>query len=181
MASRAPSYQQGLRALNNGDTSLLQVISGNAKSTSFGGSKTGIGINVEQELTDDIGIFARAGWNDGEHVTWAFTEIDQTLQAGVNIKGAQWKRKEDVAGIAGVLNGISSDHRAFLKAGGNGFIIGDGELNYGNEAILEAYYNAKLFDNVWLSADYEFVHNPGYNRDRSGPVHIFGVRGHVEF
>lgn len=180
-ASRAPSYQQGLAALEDGDTTLLQVISGNAKGTTYGGKKTGIGLNVEQQITDDIGVFARAGFNDGKHVSWAFTEIDQTFHAGLNFKGTQWKRKEDVAGIAGVINGISADHRAFLKAGGYGFIIGDGGLNYGNEAILEAYYNAKLFDHVWLSLDYEFVHNPGYNKDRSGPIHIFGVRGHVEF
>ena len=138
-------------------------------------------MSLEQQLTDDIGIFARAGWNDGKDVTWAFTEIDETLHAGLNIKGASWKRKQDVAGIAAVVNGISADHRAFLKAGGYGFIIGDGNLNYGHESILEAYYNAKLFDNVWLSVDYELVHNPGYNKDRSGPVHVFGVRGHVEF
>lgn len=180
-ASRAPSYREGLEALENGDTALLNVISGNGKATTYGGSKTGIGLNLEQQITDDIGIFARAGFNDGKHVTWAFTEIDQTIQAGLNIKGTQWKRSEDVAGIAGVLNGISSDHQAFLKAGGYGFIIGDGNLNYGHESILEAYYNAKLFDHVWLTFDYEFVHNPGYNKDRSGPVNVFGVRGHVEF
>jgi high affinity Mn2+ porin len=101
--------------------------------------------------------------------------------AGLNFKGTQWKRKEDVAGIAGVVNGISADHQAFLKAGGYGFIIGDGNLNYGHETILEAYYAAKLFDHVWLTFDYEFVHNPGYNKDRAGPVNVFGVRGHVEF
>jgi hypothetical protein len=180
-ASRAPSYQQGLHALEDGDTALLNVISGNGKATTYGGTKTGIGLNVEQQITDDIGIFARAGWNDGKHVTWAFTEIDQTFMAGLNFKGTQWNRENDVAGIAGVVNGISADHRAFLKAGGYGFIIGDGNLNYGHESILEAYYNAKLFDHVWLTFDYEFVHNPGYNKDRSGPVNVFGVRGHVEF
>jgi high affinity Mn2+ porin len=180
-ASRAPSYQQGLEALKDGDTTLLDEISGDAKPTTYGGNKTGIGLNLEQQISDDIGVFARVGWNDGKHVTWAFTEIDQTVHAGLNFKGTQWKRKEDVAGIAGVVNGISPDHRAFLKAGGYGFIIGDGNLNYGHESILEAYYNAKLFDNVWLTFDYEFVHNPGYNKDRSGPVHVFGIRGHVEF
>ena len=180
-ASRAPSYQEGLAALKDGDTTLLDVISGNAKATTYGGNKTGIGLNLEQQITDNVGIFARAGWNDGKHVSWAFTEIDQTVMAGFNFDGFLWKREDDVAGIAGVINGISSDHRAFLKAGGYGFIIGDGALNYGNESILEAYYNAKLFDHVWLSVDYEFVHNPGYNKDRSGPVHVFGVRGHVEF
>ena len=79
------------------------------------------------------------------------------------------------------LDGISADHQAFLKAGGYGFIIGDGNLNYGHEAITEFYYSAKLMDNFWLSFDYQFVVNPGYNKDRHGPVNVFGFRGHVAF
>jgi high affinity Mn2+ porin len=179
-ASRAPSYEQGLNALSNGDAYLLDVIAGNAEGNSFGGHKTGIALNVEQEITDNIGAFARIGWNDGKHATWAFTEIDQTAHIGISCKGGRWKRKDDVAGIAISANGISSDHRAFLKTGGYGFIIGDGKLNYGNESIVEAYYSLKLYHWFWLSFDYQFVNHPGYNKDR-GPVHVFGIRGHVEF
>ena len=179
-ASRAPSYNDGLTAIKTGDTTLLKVISGNAKGNSYGGSKTGLFLNMEQELTRDIGAFARVGWNDGKHATWAFTEIDQTIHAGLSIKGSTWRRKQDVAGIAASINGISADHRAFLKAGGNGFIVGDGTLNYGHEAIVEAYYNARLFNNIWVTADYQFVNNPAYNKDR-GPVHVFSIRGHIEF
>lgn len=78
------------------------------------------------------------------------------------------------------MNGISADHQAFLKAGGYGFIIGDGNLNYGYEEILETYYKAALFTNVYISADYQFVNHPAYNKDR-GPVHVFAIRGHFEF
>jgi high affinity Mn2+ porin len=179
-ASRAPSYAEGLNALKTNDTFLLKVISGNAQNNVFGGKKPGICLNMEQEITDDIGAFARIGWNDGKYATWAFTEIDQTVHAGLSLKGTRWKRKDDVAGIAAVVNGISSGHRAFLKEGGYGFIIGDGALNYGYEEIAEAYYNIKLFSAFWLSFDYQFVNHPAYNKDR-GPVHVFGVRGHVEF
>ncbi|HEV2480962.1 MAG TPA: carbohydrate porin [Puia sp.] len=179
-ASRAPSYKEGMVALTDHDSALLAVISGNAEGTSYGGHKTGVFLNMEQQVSNTIGIFARAGWNDGKGATWAFTEIDQTAHAGLSFNGSRWKRAEDVAGIAGVVNGISADHRAFLKAGGYGFIIGDGNLNYGHEEILEAYYNAKLFGNVWTTLDYQFVNNPGYNRDR-GPVHVFAIRGHIEF
>lgn len=179
-ASRAPTYKEGLAALATGDTTLLKVISGNAEEMVYGGHKTGIGLNVEQQLTNDIGAFGRVGWNDGKGATWAFTEIDQTIHAGLSIKGTHWKREDDVVGIAGVINGISADHRAFLKAGGYGFIIGDGNLNYGHEEILETYYNAKLFKNIWVTVDYQFVNHPGYNKDR-GPVHVFAARGHIEF
>lgn len=178
-ASRAPSYQDGLNALKTNDSFLLKVISGNAENTSFGGKKKGVGINIEQEITNDIAVFARAGWNDGKYVTWAFTEIDQTAHVGFSFKGTKWKRKDDVAGIAAVVNGISSDHREFLKDGGYGFIIGDGALNYGHEEIIETYYNLKLFSSVTLGFDYQFVNHPAYNKDR-GPVHVFGIRAHVE-
>lgn len=179
-ASRAPSYKAGMDALRKGDTALLNVISGNGKSTSYGGKKTGVYLNLEQEIANGIGFFARAGGDDGKGATWAFTEIDQTVQAGFSFKGMRWKRNEDMAGIAVVVNGISPEHRAFLKAGGYGFIIGDGTLNYGHEAIIETYYSARLFDHIWGTFDYQFVHNPGYNKDRKGPVHVFGFRAHIE-
>jgi len=180
-ASRAPSYQQGLTALSDGDTTLLNVISGNAEGTTYGGKKTGFYLNLEQELTNSLGIFARIGWNDGKHASWAFTEIDQTVQLGISKKGIPWKRYGDVAGLAVVVNGLSSDHRAFLKAGGYGFIIGDGKMNYRNENILETYYSAQLTPLFWLTADYQLVLNPAYNKDRMGPVNVFALRGHFAF
>jgi high affinity Mn2+ porin len=180
-ASRAPSYEQGLEALKTGDQKILNVIDGSDEGSAYGGKKTGIGLGMEQALTDNLGVFARLGWNDGKHVSWAFTEIDQTVQAGLSLKGAGWKRKDDVVGLAGVVNGISADHRAFLKAGGYGFIIGDGTLNYGHESIIETYYNCRVFEHFYASFDYQFVHNPGYNKDRSGPVSVFALRGHIEF
>jgi high affinity Mn2+ porin len=179
-ASRAPSYQAGLSALQTGNTTLLNVISGNDENKTYGGNKTGLGLNLEQELSDNLGFFARVGWNDGKHVSWAFTEIDQTVSAGLSLKGARWNRKNDVVGLAEVINGISADHRAFLKAGGYGFIIGDGNLNYGHEAITEFFYNARLTSTFWLSFDYQLVLNPAYNKDRHGPANVFGFRGHIE-
>jgi hypothetical protein len=179
--SRAPSYKAGLEAVKTGDSALLNVIDGTGEGTSYGGHKTGIGLNMDQELTDNIGVFARAGWNDGQYATWAFTEIDQTASAGLSFKGAPWKRADDVVGVAAVVNGISAAHQAFLKAGGYGFIIGDGNLNYGHESIVETYYNARLYEHCYLTFDYQFVTNPAYNKDRQGPVHVFAFRGHIEF
>lgn len=143
-------------------------------------SKAGAGLNFEQELADGVGVFARAGFNDGRTETWAYTEIDQTLSAGVSISGKRWSRAGDTLGIAGVASGLSSDHRRYLEAGGYGFIIGDGRLNYEPEEILETYYNLKAFKWLTIAADYQFVENPGYNHDR-GPVNIFAVRIHAEY
>jgi high affinity Mn2+ porin len=176
--SKAPSYKDGINALATNDNFLLDVISGDAENNSYGGKKFGLGLNIEQKLTDEVGFFSRIGWNDGKYASWAFTEIDQTFTAGLSVKGNWWKRDEDIFGIAFANNGISSDHRNFLKEGGYGFIIGDGKLNYGHETIIESYYNAKLLKFLRLSFDYQFVKNPAYNKDR-GPVHVFGLRGNV--
>ena len=142
--------------------------------------KFGVTLNAEQKITDDLGAFTRVGWNDGRTETFAFTEIDQSFQAGLSLQGSLWQRPEDTVAVAVVVNGISKDHRDYLAAGGLGFILGDGRLTYGPETILEFYYQARPAKSLFVSLDYQFVDNPGYNRDR-GPVSIFGLRVHVEF
>lgn len=146
----------------------------------YGRTKSGFAVNAEQELTDNIGVFGRLSWNDGQNETWAFTEIDRSLNIGMQLSGSMWQRASDKVGIALVANGLSDPHRQYLASGGYGFIIGDGRLNYGSELIAEVYYSGKLFNNFWVSPDYQFIIDPAYNKDR-GPVHVVGVRGHVEF
>ena len=177
--SKAPSYEEGMQAINTKDSFLLNVISGNVENNSYGGKKLGIGVNLEQTLTDQIGFFSRIGWNDGKDVSWAFTEIDRTFSLGLSIRGDKWNRANDVIGITGVANAISKDHKEFLKSGGYGFIIGDGYLNYGYESIIEGFYDARILNFLWASFDYQYVNNPGYNKDR-GPAHVFAIRVHVE-
>jgi high affinity Mn2+ porin len=143
-----------------------------------GRNKYGFGLNVEQAIATNIGAFLRVGWNDGRNETWAFTEIDRTAALGFSFNGGLWHRNNDVAGIAGVINGLSQDHERYLAAGGYGFIIGDGALDYAPETIIEAYYLIALTDSFSLTADYQFVANPAYNADR-GPVNVIGVRAHV--
>ncbi len=175
--TKAPTYRDVINSYLNKTDVSLNVLEG----TNYGSVKYGFGLNAEQELSKDAGVFFRAGWNDGQTATWAFTEIDQNISLGLSYKGSKWGRADDVFGVAGDLNGISKDHRDFLAVGGYGFIIGDGKLtNYGSESIIEAYYNAKLDKNIFVTADYQFVNNPAYNADR-GPVSFFALRAHVEF
>jgi high affinity Mn2+ porin len=143
-------------------------------------SKVGAGLNWQQEIADDAGVFARVGVNDGRTETWAFTEIDRTVSAGASIKGSRWGRAADTVGVAALANGLSAEHRRYLAAGGYGFIVGDGRLSYRPEEILETYYNWKPAEWLALALDYQYARNPGYNHDR-GPVSFFAVRGHVEF
>jgi high affinity Mn2+ porin len=146
-----------------------------------GRTKFGFGINIEHNINENVGLFLRSSWNDGRNETWAFTEIDRALSLGVQLNGSLWKRNDDKLGLAFLANGLSNDHRDYLKAGGYGFIIGDGHLNYQPEMITELYYSLKVKNYpIWFSPDYQFIVNPGYNKDR-GPVHAFGVRTHIEF
>ncbi len=145
-----------------------------------GNVKYGFGVNAEQELTETVRVFGRFGWNEGQHESFAYTEVDQTFEIGGDLKGDRWHRKLDKVGLAFVTSGISRDHQLFLKLGGNGFLLGDGDLNYGRENIVEGYYNAHLWRGLFGGFDLQHVNNPGYNRDR-GPVVVPAVRLHVDF
>lgn len=147
---------------------------------SYGHRKYGFGINAEQSITNDFGVFAKLSYNDGKTETWFFTEIDRSLSFGGVLKGTSWKRGDDELGLAFVANGISQPHRDYLAAGGYGFIIGDGKLNYGTEMLTEFYYKVHASKNIAISPGYQFIVNPAYNKDR-GPVSVFSLRLHVEF
>jgi len=142
--------------------------------------KYGFGVNVEQNLTHNLTAFGRFGWNNGKTESFAFTEVDQTLAAGVGVNGAKWHRKQDRAGVAVVTNGICKDHQEYLRLGGLGFLLGDGGLNYGRENIVESYYTAHVWRGIYLAPGVQYIVNPGYNRDR-GPVLVPSLRAHVEF
>jgi high affinity Mn2+ porin len=144
-------------------------------------SRGGLSFNLEQQLTEQLGLFARAGWANGSVEPYEFTDVDRTVAAGLQVTGKQWGRPDDTVGIAGVVNGISSEHIAFLNAGGLGILVGDGMLpNPGPEEIFEAYYSYALTSSVKLTADYQFINNPGYNTDR-GPANVFAGRMHWQF
>ncbi len=143
-------------------------------------SRAGVSMNLEQEITSELGVFTRAGWADGSVEPFDVTDIDRTAAAGLSLKGKQWGRPDDTFGLAGILNGISNVHQQFLNAGGLGLLIGDGMLPYsGPEQIIETYYAFPLLAST-VTFDYQFIVNPAYNRDR-GPVSVIGARVHAEF
>lgn len=147
-----------------------------------GRKKIGYGVNLEQPLADagETGIFLRAGWNDGKTESFAFTEVDRTLTVGAQVAGNHWGRGADRLGLAIAANGLSKDHRDYLAAGGSGFMLGDGRLNYSTEQIFETYYRVQLQKYVQLSPDFQYICNPGYNRDR-GAARFVTLRLHVEY
>lgn len=143
-------------------------------------TRTGFAANFEQQITPDLGAFARLSFNDGTKEAFEFTEINRSLSAGLSLKGSSWGRPDDTVGLAGVINALSSDARKYFVAGGNGILIGDGALTYGLEQIIETYYNFQVVDGLTLGIDYQFIQNPAYNQAR-GPVSVLGARIHAEF
>ncbi len=142
--------------------------------------KYGFGLNFEQEVMRDVGLFSRLGWNDGREEGWTFTDINYSGSLGLSINGESWRRPDDTFGLAGVLSGISHENQQYLEAGGTDILDGDGALNYGWEKIIETYYDFKIWKAVHGALDYQFICNPAFNRDR-GPVSVFGARLHWEF
>lgn len=144
-------------------------------------TRPGLALNLEQQLTDGLGLFARASIDDGRREAFEFTEINRSIAAGLSLKGDRWARPDDTIGLAGVVNGLSNPAVAYFRDGGLGILIGDGRLDhYGLEKIVETYYSARVVEGVTVSADYQYITNPAYNADR-GPVSVLAFRFHVEY
>jgi high affinity Mn2+ porin len=137
--------------------------------------KYGFGLNVEHEIAGTLHGFARLGWNEGKRESFAYTEVDNTVLVGADMR----PRASDKLGIAFVTNGISDSHRTYLAYGGVGFLLGDGKLHYGREDILETYYTMRAYRGVFPALDVQLISHPGYNVDR-GPAVVGSVRLHVE-
>lgn len=144
-------------------------------------SKPGMALNLEQQLSDDVGLFARASLNDGSTEAEEFTEINRSVAAGVSIKGASWDRGDDTVGVAAVTNMLSKAAQRYFAAGGMGILIGDGQLRHpDNENIVETFYTVALTPHLATTLDYQVIVNPAYNSDR-GPISVLGVRLHAQF
>jgi high affinity Mn2+ porin len=144
-------------------------------------SRTGLSLDLEQSLRDDLGLFVRAGIADGDVEPYEFSDIDQTLAGGLSLSGKRWGRKDDTVGLAGIVNSISKIHQQYLADGGLGILVGDGRLPHpGPEEIVETYYKIALTPHAALSFDAQLVANPAYDRDR-GPAPIFAARLHAQF
>jgi high affinity Mn2+ porin len=170
------NYQEAIRDFKNGETPVPDIIFTRRQ----GRHKYGFGLNFEQELTSQLGVFGRLGWGDGRNESFAYTEVDRTLELGIFTKAEKWKRRNDRAGAVFVMNGIVAAHQEYLALGGRGFLLGDGALTYGQEKIFEAFYTAHLWRGFFASFDIQHVNNPGYNKDR-GPVVVPTLRFHVDF
>lgn len=178
---RLLGYLNHARMGNYVEALAIARVSGNAPDIASDGragrKKYGFGVNLEQPLADngETGAFARIGWSDGKNESFVFTEVDRHVSAGLQLSGAHWYRGNDRFGIAAVQTEIVPAHQQYLNAGGLGFLLGDGKLDYGPEQLVETYYRAQVGTYFQLSPDIQYVRNPGYNRDR-GPATVFSLR-----
>ena len=170
------NYGEAIHDYREGKTSTPDVIATRRQ----GRHKYGFGLNFEQEITPDVGVFGRLGWSDGRNESFAYTEVDRTLQLGGFLRGRAWHRPDDRAGAVFVANGIVAAHQRYLALGGVGFLLGDGGLTYGPEKIFEGFYTAHLWRGFFASFDLQHINNPGYNQAR-GPVLVPSVRLHADF
>ncbi len=169
-------YREAVRAFLAGTDSTPNIVA----HEHFSALKYGFGYNTEQELTDNFRVFGRFGWNEGQHESFAYTEVDQTAEFGADYFMRRFHRPDDKAAIVLVSNAIKRDHQNYLRYGGLGFLLGDGNLNYGRENIVESYYTWRAWRGVFYAIDVQHIDNPGYNRDR-GPAWVGSVRTHVDF
>ena len=169
-------YREAIAAFNRGSDLKPDITAHRHQ----GSRKYGVGLNIEQDLTAHFRTFARLGWNEGRHESFAYTEVNSTASLGFDVSGECWHRTHDKIGSAFVSNGISSEHAKYLRLSGLGFLLGDGNLRYGLENIWETYYTAHIWRGIFTSGQLQFIVNPGYNQDR-GPVWVPGLRLHVDF
>ena len=168
-------YREAIRQFENGATAAPDVTN-HPLLTSL---KYGFGGNAEQSLGWNVTAFGRFGWNEGRRESFAYTEVNQAVTFGAAATGKRWRRSLDHMGLAGSFNALSGDHRRYLALGGRGFLLGDGQLNYGKEKIFEMFYTVHVWRGIFAAFDLQRVNNPGYNRDR-GPVLVPAIRLHLD-
>ena len=169
-------YREAVQAYNSGQDKTPDI----TRHAHFSALKYGFGLNAEQEMTENLRVAGRFGWNDGHTESYAYTEVEQSVELAADYAATRWHRANDKIGLAVVSNAIKRDHQNYLKAGGVGFILGDGNLRYGRETIVESYYNLHAWRGLFYAVDVQNVANPGYNRDR-GPAWVGSVRTHIDF
>lgn len=142
--------------------------------------KMGIGINLEQQIFDDVGLFFRGMYSDGKTEVYSYTSTDRSISLGTIVKGTRWGRHKDSVGLGYGVGWLSGQHVQYLAMGGIDGFIGDGKINYSPEQVVDLFYSYNVWNSLWLTADYQHIANPAYNADR-GPVDVYAVRAHLEF
>jgi carbohydrate-selective porin OprB len=132
----------------------------------------GLGLSIDQAITDVLGVFARYGWQNPKVY---FDENDFSLEhswsTGLKLAGKPWGRDDDVFGIA-FGQAIPSDD--YKKAN---------DSKAKTESHLEAYYNFRINEHLSISPDMQIIWGPYGDDAINGDKTIFvgGIRAQIDF
>jgi hypothetical protein len=118
------NYREAVQAYRSGVHPTPEI----TRHEHFGTVKYGFEWNNEQEMTENLRIASRFGWNDDHEESFAYTEVGQTALLGFDYAGARWKRLSDKIGVSFVSNAIKKDHQNYLKYGVWVFCLGIASL-----------------------------------------------------
>ncbi len=103
----------------------------------------GVGISLDQKITENVGIFARAAFANDE-----VYEVEQFYSFGASINGLIPSRPDDTLGL-----GIAA-------------VIPNNEMqNDDTEYHLEGYYRFQISENFAITPDLQYVVNPHGDSD----------------
>lgn len=133
---------------------------------------SGFGISCDQEIMDDVGVFARAGWQEEDvYLNGTAFSLASAYSAGVQVGGNVWGRENDALAFACGTIKPSDDYK---KTGG---------LLAKSEGHFEIYYNFQANENLTLTPDLQVIANP-YGKDAANggsTITVAGIRAQVDF
>jgi len=121
------------------------------------GHNSGFGASFDQQLTDDLALFARAGMQDDEAA-----DLASAYSIGAACLGNLWGRPDDTLGLAVGMQMASDDS------------------GLDDETVTELYYRLNLTDHLDGSPDIQYIVNPAGDGDTDA-VAVFGIRGQISF
>jgi high affinity Mn2+ porin len=78
-------------------------------------------MNLEQQLADGLGMFARVGLASGNIEPYEFTDIDRTAAAGFVLYGRRWGEPDHTLGVAASSMAFQVFTKLFLMPVASGF------------------------------------------------------------
>ena len=142
--------------------------------------KMGIGVDLEQHITDDIGVFFRACTPTVRPRSTPTTPPTGLSPSAPSPRGQPWHRPFDIAGAGFAMSWISDVHAQYLAMGGVDGFVGDGNLARRARGWWRSSTATTCSRRSGSRPTTSSSGTPGTTLIR-GPVSIFGGRIHAEF
>ena len=133
-------------------------------------TNSGVGVSIDQMLTDDLGVWLRAGMQREK-----VAQFDKFVGGGVSLAGSAFGRGEDSAGFGYAATFMGDAYEATMVPG----------FDSAPEHYMEAYYDyavgeATATSGLHIAPDLQYIANPGGDND-ADDAFIYGVRMQVHF